>query len=77
MVLREEERPLLGLFIMGRTLDFPERLRAQTWEEPPLIIMACAQPPSVQVVFVPPLGTLTSATRQKTGGFKLSVQNTE
>ena len=38
VILREEERPLLGLFIMGRALDFPEGLRTQTWEEPPLII---------------------------------------
>lgn len=38
VVLREGERPLLGLFGMMRAEDLPERLRGQTWSEPPLII---------------------------------------
>ena len=38
VVLREGERPLLGLFAMVRATDLPERMRSRTWEEPPLII---------------------------------------
>lgn len=38
VVLREGERPLLGLFGMMRAGDLPERMRLQTWSEPPLII---------------------------------------
>jgi len=38
VVLREGERPLLGLFCMTRSVDLPEAMRAQTWVEPPLII---------------------------------------
>ena len=38
VILREGETPLLGLFGMMRTTDLPERMRAQTWSEPPLII---------------------------------------
>lgn len=38
VVLREGERPLLGLFGMMRATDLPELMRARTWEEPPLII---------------------------------------
>lgn len=38
VVLRETERPLLGLFGLMRSNDLPERCRAQTWEEPALII---------------------------------------
>lgn len=38
VVLRETERPLLGLFGMMRAGDLPEWFRGQTWEEPPLII---------------------------------------
>jgi tRNA1(Val) A37 N6-methylase TrmN6 len=38
VALREGERPLLGLFVLGRTMDYPERLSAQAWAEPPLII---------------------------------------
>lgn len=38
VVLREDERPLLGLFAMMRATDLPERMREQTWSEPPLII---------------------------------------
>jgi tRNA1Val (adenine37-N6)-methyltransferase len=40
VVLREGERPLLGLFGLMRAGDLPERFRAQTWSEPPLIIRA-------------------------------------
>ena len=38
IVLREGERPLLGLFGMIRSGDLPEKMRAQPWTEPPLII---------------------------------------
>jgi tRNA1(Val) A37 N6-methylase TrmN6 len=38
IVLRENERPLLGLFVMMRSEDLPEKFRTQTWQEPPLII---------------------------------------
>jgi tRNA1Val (adenine37-N6)-methyltransferase len=38
VVLREGERPLLGLFGMMRSNDLPEWMRSQTWSEPPLII---------------------------------------
>ena len=38
VVLREDERPLLGLFGMMRAEDLPERMRGQTWSEPPLVI---------------------------------------
>lgn len=40
VVLREGERPLLGLFAMMRAEDLPEWMRARTWAEPPLIIRA-------------------------------------
>lgn len=38
VVLREGERPLLGLFGMMRATDLPDPMRTRTWEEPPLII---------------------------------------
>ena len=38
VVLREGNRPLLGLFLMQRAGDLPENRRAETWVEPPLII---------------------------------------
>ena len=38
IVLREPERPLLGLFGMMRSQDLPETFRKKTWTEPPLII---------------------------------------
>ncbi|MFN2378340.1 MAG: tRNA1(Val) (adenine(37)-N6)-methyltransferase [Candidatus Binatia bacterium] len=38
VVLREGERPLLGLFAMVRAADVPEALRERTWSEPPLVI---------------------------------------
>ena len=38
VILREGERPLLGLFGMMRTTDLPEAMRSRTWDEPPLII---------------------------------------
>ncbi|MFN2426626.1 MAG: tRNA1(Val) (adenine(37)-N6)-methyltransferase [Candidatus Binatia bacterium] len=37
VVLKEKERPLLGLFAMVRSADVPESL-SQPWTEPPLII---------------------------------------
>ncbi|MEP6662106.1 MAG: methyltransferase [Verrucomicrobiota bacterium] len=40
VILREGERPLLGLFGMMRNRDLPERMREQSWKEPPLIIRA-------------------------------------
>jgi tRNA1Val (adenine37-N6)-methyltransferase len=40
VVLREGERPLLGLFVMMRAEDLPEAMRPRTWTEPPLIIRA-------------------------------------
>ncbi|HTD65741.1 MAG TPA: methyltransferase [Candidatus Limnocylindria bacterium] len=38
IVLREGERPLLGLFGMMRATGLPEPMRTRTWAEPPLII---------------------------------------
>ena len=38
IVLREGERPLLGLFAMMRSNDLPDWMRSQAWSEPPLII---------------------------------------
>lgn len=38
VVLREPERPLIGLFGMMRSADLPESMRARTWTEPALII---------------------------------------
>jgi len=38
VVLREGERPLLGLFGLMRAGDLPEWMRDRTWSEPPLII---------------------------------------
>jgi len=40
VVLREGERPLLGLFGMMRSADLPEGLRGSRWEEPALVIRA-------------------------------------
>jgi tRNA1(Val) A37 N6-methylase TrmN6 len=40
VVLREGERPLLGLFLMHTATDLPEPMRNRTWTEPPLIIRA-------------------------------------
>jgi tRNA1(Val) A37 N6-methylase TrmN6 len=40
VVLREGERPLLGLFCMIRSEDLPEAMRTQPWVESPLIIRA-------------------------------------
>jgi tRNA1(Val) A37 N6-methylase TrmN6 len=40
VMLREGERPLLGLFVLMRAEDLPETFRARTWTEPPLIIRA-------------------------------------
>ncbi len=38
VMLREGERPLLGLFGMMRVVDLPEWMRDRTWEEPALTI---------------------------------------
>ena len=38
VVLREGERPLLGLFGLMRAEDLPDWMRGQTWQESPLII---------------------------------------
>jgi tRNA1(Val) A37 N6-methylase TrmN6 len=38
VVLREPERPLLGLFVMARKDDIPASLTSIPWIEPPLII---------------------------------------
>lgn len=38
VIFREGEAPLLGLFALSRLEDLPERIRHQTWTEPPLII---------------------------------------
>jgi tRNA1Val (adenine37-N6)-methyltransferase len=38
IILRETERPLLGIFGMMRSTDLPESIRDETWTEPPLII---------------------------------------
>ena len=38
VVFREGEPPLITLFAMVRAGDLPERMRARTWIEPPLII---------------------------------------
>jgi tRNA1(Val) A37 N6-methylase TrmN6 len=38
IVLREGERPLIGLFGMMRATDLPEPMRKRTWTERPLII---------------------------------------
>ena len=40
VVLRAGEPPLLGLFVMMRAEDLPERVRGRTWDEPPLTIRA-------------------------------------
>ncbi len=38
VVLREENRPLLGLFAMMRAEDLPDWMRREPWTEPPLVI---------------------------------------
>jgi len=38
VIFREDEPPLIGLFGMTRAEDLPEKIRGQTWVEPPLII---------------------------------------
>ena len=38
VVLKEGDRPLLGLFSLMQSEDLPESLRARPWAEPPLII---------------------------------------
>jgi tRNA1(Val) A37 N6-methylase TrmN6 len=38
VILREGSQALLGLFCMMRESDLPERVRGQTWVEPPLTI---------------------------------------
>ena len=52
VVLREGDRPLLGLFILQRAGDLPEPLRDRPWVETPLIIRTAtgADHPEYQVV---------------------------
>jgi len=38
VILREGDRPLLGLFGMSRSEDLPDAMRTQVWTEPPLTI---------------------------------------
>lgn len=38
VVLKEDERPLLGLFAMVRATDVPESLHGEPWTEAPLVI---------------------------------------
>jgi tRNA1(Val) A37 N6-methylase TrmN6 len=38
VVLREGDRPLIGLFLMMRSSDLPDWMREETWTEPELII---------------------------------------
>lgn len=38
VILREGDRPLLGLFLMQRATDLPEAMRDKPWTEPPLTI---------------------------------------
>ncbi len=40
VVLREGDRPLIGLFAMMRREDLPAAMRGRTWSEPDLIIRA-------------------------------------
>jgi tRNA1(Val) A37 N6-methylase TrmN6 len=40
VIFKEGEPPLITLFAMVRAGDLPERMRAQTWVEPPLVIRA-------------------------------------
>ena len=38
IVFREGQDPLLGVFLMMRSVDLPETMRQSTWQEPPLMI---------------------------------------
>jgi tRNA1(Val) A37 N6-methylase TrmN6 len=40
VIFKEGEPPLVTLFAMARAGDLPERMRTQTWVEPPLVIRA-------------------------------------
>ena len=40
IVFRENEPPLVGLFLMMRSTDLPAAARGRSWTEPPLIIRA-------------------------------------
>jgi len=40
IVFKDGEPPLVTLFAMARAGDLPERMRARTWVEPPLVIRA-------------------------------------
>ena len=40
VIFREDEPPLVGLFLMMRGSDLPEATRERTWTEPPLVIRA-------------------------------------
>ena len=38
VLFKEDEAPLIGLFLMMRSTDLPEAYREKTWTEPPLVI---------------------------------------
>lgn len=38
VVFREDDAPLVDLFVMMRAEDLPDQMRATTWVEPPLVI---------------------------------------
>ena len=38
IAFREGQDPLVGVFVMMRSVDLPESMRSQTWHEPPLTI---------------------------------------
>jgi tRNA1Val (adenine37-N6)-methyltransferase len=40
VAFREGEPPLIGLFVMMRAADLPDRMHRRTWVEPPLVIRA-------------------------------------
>lgn len=40
VVFKENDPPLVTLFLMMRAQDLPERMRERTWVEPPLVIRA-------------------------------------
>jgi hypothetical protein len=38
VVFKEGEPPLIGLFLMMKSSELPDAMRARTWIEPPLVI---------------------------------------
>ena len=40
VVFKEGEPPLIGLYVMMRASDLPERMQRRTWVEPPLVVRA-------------------------------------